>query len=92
MRGDNKPSASPLSPAPVVGPPIDHVEVLYPPNLGGKSGRDFEKVVDRIYDQKYDDALRELDKWEGKYGQREETIQLRDQLNRIPRQQDDRED
>ena len=68
------------------GPPIDHVEVHYPPNLTGKSGRDFEKVVDRIYKGDYDSALRELDKWENKYGQRDETIDLRDQLNRVPRQ------
>ncbi|HEX5063361.1 MAG TPA: hypothetical protein VFV99_28490, partial [Kofleriaceae bacterium] len=71
---------------PVAGPPLDHVEVHYPPNLTGKSGRDFEKVVDKIYKNDFDAALRELDKFEDKYGQREETIDLRDQLNRVPRQ------
>jgi serine/threonine protein kinase len=94
MRGDKKPSSSPLAPsplAPAIKPPIDHVEVHYPPNLTGKSGRDFEKVVDKIYEGDYDKALRELDKWEDKYGQRDETIDLRDQLNRVPRNEEPRE-
>jgi tRNA A-37 threonylcarbamoyl transferase component Bud32 len=99
MRGDKQASPSlapPVGPAlgTPAGPPLDHVEVHYPPNLGGKSGRDFERVVDKIYKQDFDAALRELDKWEDKYGKRDETIDLRDQLQRVPHdtQPDEREE
>jgi serine/threonine protein kinase len=99
LRGDKSQSpnpstiAPPLAPAlPAAGPPLDHVEVHYPPNLTGKSGRDFERVVDKIYKQDFDAALRELDKWENKYGKRDETIDLRDQLQRVPREPDPRDE
>ena len=65
-------------------PPVGQIEVRPPPNLTDRSGRDWEKVVDKIYNGEYDKALRELDKWERKYGEREETQYLRAQLERLP--------
>ena len=85
-RGDDEtkpvPAASPFAPHEL--PPAGHIEVKYPPNLTGKSGRDWEKVVDKAYRQDYAGALRELDRWEDRYGAREETSYLRAQLERLP--------
>lgn len=76
-------ATAPATPADEL-PPVGQIEVRPPPNLTDRSGRDWEKVVDKIYNGEYDKALRELDKWERKYGEREETQYLRAQLERLP--------
>src|SRR5688572_2388984 len=65
-------------------PPVGQIEVRHPPNMTGKSGKDWDKVVDKIYNHEFDRALRELDKWEENYGAREETKYLRAQHERLP--------
>ncbi|HEU4613021.1 MAG TPA: hypothetical protein VFS15_13115, partial [Kofleriaceae bacterium] len=93
--GDGDPRLAPAVPgeAPTTTPddelpPVDQIQVRPPPNLTAKSGRDWERVVDKIYNGEYDKALRELDKWERKYGEREETQFLRAQLERLPMEDD----
>jgi hypothetical protein len=90
-RGDDKPAMVPSTPsaAPIERddlPPVGQIEVRPPPNLGGKSGRDWEKVVDKVYNHEFERALEELDKWERKYGARDETQYLRAQLVRLARE------
>ncbi len=97
MRGDNKPSTSPLMPSPLApqGPTLpewcevdaEGINVRHPPNLTDKSARDWEKVVDKLYKRDFDKAMRELDRFEEKYGPRDETACLRAQLDRIAAQQ-----
>ncbi|HEY5950771.1 MAG TPA: serine/threonine-protein kinase [Kofleriaceae bacterium] len=99
MRGDKKPSTSPLAPS--LAPPAaaalpewceletgGRITVHPPPNLTNKSARDWEKVVNKIYDQDFDKAERELDHFEEKYGPRDETACLRAQLKQLPREPD----
>lgn len=95
--GDERaPSSLPTSPALAVPqPPPQELPfdglpaVAYPKNLSGKSARDWEKVVRKVYEERYDKALDELDKWEDKYGPREESQRLRTQLERLPTSADD---
>jgi eukaryotic-like serine/threonine-protein kinase len=95
LRGDDQRATAPGAPgtpvAPIAPPaartdlpPVGQIMVRPPKNLGGKSSRDWEKVVDKVYDQNFGRALEELDKWERKYGAREETEYLRAQLERLP--------
>jgi len=58
----------------------------YPPNLTNKSGKDWEKVMRKIYDQDFERAAHELERFEEKYGAREETACLRAQLDRLPKE------
>ncbi|HEY5927102.1 MAG TPA: serine/threonine-protein kinase [Kofleriaceae bacterium] len=60
------------------------ITVHSPPNLTNKSAKDWEKVVDKVYDQEFDKALRELAKFEERYGPREETTCVRAQLENLP--------
>ncbi|NVB79798.1 MAG: serine/threonine protein kinase [Kofleriaceae bacterium] len=60
------------------------ITVRHPPDLRGKEAKDWDKVIDKVYEQKYDEALRKLDEWERRFGEREETRFLRAQLERLP--------
>jgi serine/threonine protein kinase len=60
------------------------ITVRHPPDLRGKEAKDWDKVVDKVYEQKYDEALHKLDEWERRFGERDETRFLRAQLERIP--------
>ena len=60
------------------------IMVRPPPNLTGKSAKDWNKIVDKIYDYELDKAQEELDRFEDKYGPRDETTCLRAQLEAIP--------
>jgi serine/threonine-protein kinase len=83
------PDEAPPGIAPEDLPPVGQIEVRPPPNLTEKSGRDWERVVDKLYKHEYDKALHELDKFERKYGEREETQYLRAQLERLPQREDE---
>jgi serine/threonine protein kinase len=82
LRGNGTSTSMP-STSTLALPPVGEIIVRPPPNLGGKSTRDWDKVVDKVYEREYDAALRELDKWERKYGEREESQYLRAQLDRL---------
>lgn len=91
LRGGDSGTGTSASPLPSVPsspqldlPPVGHIEVRHPRNLAGKAARDWEKVVERAYEQELGAALRELDKFERKHGATDETLYLRAQLERLP--------
>jgi serine/threonine protein kinase len=97
MRGDKK-SSSPLGTTMPSQPGLPawceiktegRISVRPPPNLTGKSARDWEKIVEKLYDQDYDKAVREVDRFEDKYGPRDETTCLRAQLEALPQERQD---
>lgn len=74
--------------APAVAPADDEIPteitVRHPADLRGKEAKDWNKIVDKVYEQNYREALRKLDEWERRFGEREETRFLRAQLERLP--------
>jgi serine/threonine protein kinase len=99
LRGDNKQTSSPLSSPPLSAPlgtqlpdwcELDtegRITIHPPPNLTNKSAKDWEKIVGKIYDREFDKATRELDRFEEKWGARDETTCVRAQLERLAEQQ-----
>jgi eukaryotic-like serine/threonine-protein kinase len=93
MRSDKKSTPSPLGVPPVGATLPDWCEIKTsggimvrpPPNLTGKSVKDWSKIVDKLYDHDYDKAARELDRFEDNWGARDETTCLRAQLEALPR-------
>jgi tRNA A-37 threonylcarbamoyl transferase component Bud32 len=90
LRGGDKRSAPPNLPAAAALPPWCEltddglITVHPPPNLTEKSAKDWEKIIKRVYEQDFDKAMRELERFEDKYGPRDETACLRAQLERLP--------
>jgi serine/threonine protein kinase len=101
LRGDKKSTTAPIAPSPLGTTPSraalpdwcelpeeGRFDIRYPTEPG-KAGKDFGKVVDKIYRGDLDEAERELDKWEEKYGSPDEVTCLRAQLRHLPQGQDD---
>lgn len=65
-------------------PPLGQIQIRHPRDLHGKSARDWDKIVDKVYEHELGKALRELDKFERKHGVTDETRYLRAQLERLP--------
>ena len=60
------------------------VTVIFPKDLDSKSHKDFSKVVDKIRERKFGEALKKLTDFERKYDSTPETAHLRAQLEAIP--------
>lgn len=61
-------------------PPDEPIQIADPPMQGGKSEKDWHKVVEHIERGHYREARKKLDDWERKYGSTPETESLRAQL------------
>ncbi|MEO8703423.1 MAG: hypothetical protein ABI867_25475 [Kofleriaceae bacterium] len=68
-------------PAPASRPP-EEIRAVTPPiaQTDGKASRDWNKLVGKIYERDYREALKKLGEWERKYGEVDETRELRGQL------------
>jgi tRNA A-37 threonylcarbamoyl transferase component Bud32 len=96
MRGDKKsaPALGPSLPAAAALPDWCEVEqtdgrmmIRPPPTLTDKSGRDWEKIMRKIYERDYEKAAREVDHFEEKWGARDETTCVRAQIERLAEQE-----
>jgi eukaryotic-like serine/threonine-protein kinase len=96
LRGDKKSTMTPLGGTPI-GATLPAwceikteggIMVRPPPNLTGKSAKDWDKVVDKLYERDYDKAAREVERFEEKWGARDETACLRAQLDALPKEGD----
>ena len=89
-RGSSSPtSAQPaLSSPPLPSAPPTNGRIVFtpPPMPDDKAAKDWDKLVDRIYDHDFAEALDRLDDWEGTYGATAETQALRPQLEALARQ------
>jgi len=61
-----------------------HVTLYPPPNLTNKSAKDWERISRKVYENEFGKALEELERFEDKYGPRDETACLRAQIERLP--------
>jgi serine/threonine-protein kinase len=64
-------------------PPVDPnapIRIRHPTNLDRKSAKEWEKVVDKLYERKLDEALEKLYSFERRFGATEETADLRAQI------------
>ena len=89
--GSSKSTPSLTSPAAAATLPVwcqlndeGHITLYPPPNLTGKSAKDWEKVSRKVYEYEFGKALEELERFESKYGARDETTCLRAQIERLP--------
>jgi len=88
------PPASPLPPEqsqPTPQQPADPNQPIMikavPPaqaNTDRRANKDWNKVVDALYRHRFDDAKRKLDDYERKWGETDETKDLRGQLDALP--------
>ena len=63
-----------------VPPPQGPIQIADPPMPGGKSEKDWNKVVEHVERGHYREARKKLGEWERKYGATTETESLRTQL------------
>ncbi len=61
-----------------------------PQGMDGKSAKDWNKIVDKLYEHRFSEARRKLAEFERKYSETPETKDLREQLDALP-QDDERE-
>lgn len=85
---NNPASADPAPPA-VDDPPPGHIRVVAPHITDHRAAKDWNKLVDKLYDHKFDEARRKLDDWERKWGETDETRSLRRQLEAMPAEMSD---
>ena len=90
------PAASPLPPEqpqptqatqPSTDPDQQHLIRAFPPaqaQTDRRANKDWNKVVDALYKHRFDDAKRKLDDYERRWGETEETKNLRSQLDALP--------
>jgi hypothetical protein len=92
-RGPSSSRASPpAAPAAAAGPEeaSDYAEVpsqidaTPPPNLNGRSARDWNHIVEELERGHFEGARHKLDEFERRWGGTPETQHLRDQLERLP--------
>jgi serine/threonine protein kinase len=83
--------AGPSITGPSAPPPDEPIRIADPPMTGGKSEKDWHKVVEHVERGKFGEARKKLGDWERKYGATPETASLRSQLeNREDIDDDDR--
>ena len=75
--------ATPVEVAPASAPP-DTIHVATPPISDPKAAKDWNKLVDKLHEQKFGEAKRKLDEWEHRWGETDETRDLRSQLDALP--------
>jgi hypothetical protein len=75
---------------PTMPPPDEPIQIADPPMQGGKSEKDWRKVVDHIQRGNFGEARKKLGEWERKYGPTPETESLREQLENRADIDDDR--
>jgi eukaryotic-like serine/threonine-protein kinase len=87
------PTASPIVPEPTqptqpsADPDQQHLIRAFPPaqaQTDRRANKDWNKVVDALYKHRFDDAKRKLDEYERRWGETEETKNLRGQLDALP--------
>ena len=72
--------SGPSMSGPTAPPPDQPIEIVDPPMPGGKSEKDWRKVIDHIERGHFREARKKLGEWERKYGATTETASLRSQL------------
>jgi serine/threonine-protein kinase len=80
-RRDEPTARTPLAPL-APGAPAS-LRVVAPPDLDGKAARDWNKLVDKLHEQKFDEARAKLDDFERKHGRTAETADLAAQLEQL---------
>ena len=78
------PAVTPTSTLPSSDPPPGVIQVTPPPMSDGHAAKDWNKLVDKLRDHKFDEARHKLDDWERKWGETDETRSLRRQLDALP--------
>jgi eukaryotic-like serine/threonine-protein kinase len=76
------PAASALPSTPASGSPSE-IRVRPPAGMDGKQTRDWNKIIDELDGGHYDDARRRLREFEDRYGETDETRELRPQLDAL---------
>jgi hypothetical protein len=76
--------APPAAPAELADPPPGQIRAVTPPLTDPRAAKDWHKLVEKLYDHKFDEARRKLDDWERSWGESPETRSLRRQLEALP--------
>jgi serine/threonine-protein kinase len=78
------PSLAPTAPAPgtPTSPPTE-IRMTPPPGMDGKQSRDWHKIVEELQDGHFEGAREKLREFEDKYGETDETRELRPQLDAL---------
>ncbi|MEO8841860.1 MAG: serine/threonine-protein kinase [Kofleriaceae bacterium] len=73
-------------------PPPGQIRAVPPAMPDPHAAKDWNKLVDKLYEHKFDEARRKLDEWEHYWGATDETRSLRRQLDAMPAEPERRED
>jgi tRNA A-37 threonylcarbamoyl transferase component Bud32 len=73
---------APMAGAPFTGRP-GQIRATPPPGMDGKQTRDWGKIIDELERGRFEGARNKLDEFEDKYGQTDETSELRPQLDAL---------
>jgi hypothetical protein len=65
-------------------PPPGQIRALTPHISDRRAAEDWNRIVDDLYDQKFDRAQAKLTEWEQRWGATRETRNLRQQLDALP--------
>jgi hypothetical protein len=74
---------------PIVDPPPGQLRIVTPPMPDPEAAKEWRKLVDKLYEHKFDEGRAKLDDWERKWGATEETMSVRRQIDAMPRRNDD---
>jgi serine/threonine-protein kinase len=79
-------SPPPIAPPPpsIADPPPGQIRAVTPRITDQRAAKDWNKLVEKLYDHKFDEARRKLDDWERTWGETEETRSLGRQLDAMP--------
>jgi eukaryotic-like serine/threonine-protein kinase len=69
--------------------PAGPIRISYPQGLDRKASGDWAKIAEKFRERDYDEALKKLDKFERKFGEYPETVQLRELLDQLGASYDD---
>ena len=97
ITGGSKSSVPPsLVPAPAAAdpndPPPGQIRAMPPAMPDQHAAKDWNKLVDKLYEHKFGEARRKLDEWERHWGATDETRSLRRQLDAMPAEAERGED
>lgn len=80
----DSPEPTVAAPAELEDPPPGQIRAVTPPLTDQRAAKDWHKLVEKLYDHKFDEARRKLDDWDRTWGETRETRSLRRQLDALP--------
>jgi serine/threonine-protein kinase len=80
------PRGSPETPR---GEPVREIRAVPPRGMDQRQAKDWNKIVDKLYDQDWSEARKKVLEFERKYGELPETTSLREQLDSLPQDHED---